>query len=108
MKTELEHLNQLKYLILTPATKRSDILKLVHKRILDLHKGYTDDDVKEFEIISRQVECPDCHNHFKSDAITNHGCCEVCLDRRAEKFTKKFLEVDALGELTMKIIAEIN
>lgn len=39
------------------------------------------------------VICPDCGCTIPAEDMTEHGCCEYCLDERAEKFTRKTLEL---------------
>lgn len=36
------------------------------------------------------VVCPDCDMLVPFREITAHGCCETCLEDRAQFFTKKF------------------
>jgi len=37
-------------------------------------------------------KCPDCGDMVNPDFMTEHGCCTLCLDERAENFTTKINE----------------
>jgi hypothetical protein len=57
----------------------------------------------EDKILNKPVKCPDCGFMTIPQFMTEHGCCEVCADKRAEKFTAKFLDSLEVNQITASL-----
>ena len=77
MKKEIQWLTDTLAFSRTGGVNLSDIREMIMTRIEDLNIGYSID------------KCPDCHSITQ---MTAHDCCQPCLDKRAAKFTAKFLK----------------